>query len=84
MPRVVESRKELQTNSINSSPNFVKQKLQNPNDQNTKILLVLIQMHVQDYLWTFSFIGHAKDIEVYFLQQGWDTLVEMSENERDK
>jgi len=31
-----------------------------------------------------SFVGHAKDKEAYFLQQGWARLVEMTESERDK
>jgi len=39
-------------------------------------------MHVG--LWSFSFIGHVKDKEVYFLQQGWARLVEMTESERNK
>jgi len=35
------------------------------------------QTHVN--LW--SFFGHVKDKEVYFLHQGWSALVQMTENE---
>jgi len=39
---------------------------------------------LHDCFWSFSFIGHAKDKEVYFLQQSWTGLVDMTETERDK
>jgi len=39
-------------------------------------------LHVR--LGSMSFIGHAKDKEVYFLQHGWARLLEMTESERGK
>jgi len=45
---------------------------------------ISIKIQVPIRFWPFSFIGHAKDKEVYFLQQGWASLVEMTETEGDK
>jgi len=39
-----------------------------------------IQVHV--HLW--SFFGYAQNKELYFVQQGWARLVEMTEGEREK
>jgi len=36
------------------------------------------------HLLSFSFIGHMKDKEIYFLQQGCARPMEMTESERDK
>jgi len=39
-------------------------------------------LHVR--LCLFSFIGHAKDKEVYTIHYGWARLLEMNDTERDK
>jgi len=40
-----------------------------------------IEIEVHAHLWIFLFIGHAKDKQVYFLQQGCATLVELTGSE---
>ena len=47
-------------------------------------IYIQIQVHVRLRLWSFSFIGDAKDKEVYFLEQGWTRLVQMTEIEGEK
>ena len=45
---------------------------------------VLIQIQIQVHIHIWLFFGHAKDMEIYFLQQGWIRVVEMTESEREK
>jgi len=36
---------------------------------------------MQDYAFVWSYFRHVKDKEVYFLQQSWARLMEMTESE---
>jgi len=52
--------------------------------QNSRMQQVLIQIQIQVHIHIWLFFGHAKDMEIYFLQQGWIRVVEMTESEREK